>query len=92
MWFYMPLMHSESLEDHDLYLKLMEDLMQDLRSRGDEAAIAAAERTLNVEKKHKDIIEQFGRYPHRNAAMGREKTEQERKYLTEGGATFGTSG
>jgi len=92
MWFYMPLMHSEFLEDHDLYLKLMEDLMQDLKSRGDEAAIAAAGRSLDSEKKHRDIIERFGRYPHRNAALGRDHTEEERKFLTEGGATFGTSG
>jgi len=92
MWFYMPLMHSESLEDHDLYLKNMENLVEDLRSRGDEPAIAAAQRAMKPGKSHRSLIEQFGRYPHRNDAMGREMTDQERKYLEEGGDTFGTSG
>ena len=40
-------------------------------------------------QQHLDIIEQFGRFPHRNAALGRETTEQENAYLSSGGKTFG---
>ncbi|KAM7211159.1 peptidase aspartic, active site [Rhypophila decipiens] len=38
---------------------------------------------------HKRIIDRFGRYPHRNEVLGRESTEEEVRYLTEGGETFG---
>lgn len=38
---------------------------------------------------HKRIIDRFGRYPHRNEVLGRKSTEEEVKYLTGGGETFG---
>lgn len=41
------------------------------------------------EQSHLDIIERFGRYPHRNKALGRASTDDEIKYLAEGGQTFG---
>lgn len=44
--------------------------------------------TSDFEKKHKDIIEQFGRYPHRNAPLGRISTAEEIEYLENGGETF----
>ncbi|CAM1505142.1 Fc.00g107790.m01.CDS01 [Cosmosporella sp. VM-42] len=43
---------------------------------------------LSFEKKHNDIIKQFGRYPHRNKALGRESTKEETEYLENGGETF----
>ncbi|KAF6840309.1 hypothetical protein CPLU01_01333 [Colletotrichum plurivorum] len=42
----------------------------------------------DFELKHRDIIEQFGRYPHRNFALHRESTSKEREYLRHGGETF----
>lgn len=44
--------------------------------------------SLDFEKRHKVIIERFGRYPHRNQALGREPTEEETEYLENGGETF----
>ncbi|CAG8090721.1 unnamed protein product [Penicillium salamii] len=44
---------------------------------------------LDFEKRHKVIIERFGRYPHRNQALGRKPTLEEIEYLTNGGETFG---
>ena len=41
-----------------------------------------------AEEKHRVIIEQFGRYPHRNKAMNREPTKEEEDYLANGGETF----
>jgi uncharacterized protein (DUF924 family) len=38
---------------------------------------------------HRDIIGQFGRFPHRNAALGRDSTPEERTWLQGGGARFG---
>ncbi|KAL2880057.1 hypothetical protein SGCOL_004438 [Colletotrichum sp. CLE4] len=53
-----------------------------------EAAKDLLETNCDFETKHRDIILQFGRYPHRNMAMGRESTAQEKKYLETGGETF----
>jgi len=44
---------------------------------------------LDFEKRHKVIIERFGRYPHRNQALGRVSTPEEIEYLENGGETFG---
>lgn len=44
--------------------------------------------TIEYEKRHRDVIERFGRYPHRNKAMGREPTAEEVEYLENGGETF----
>lgn len=55
------------------------------------AAIERAELSIGFEKRHFAIIKQFGRYPHRNEAMGRESTTEEKEYLEAGGETFGSS-
>lgn len=44
--------------------------------------------TYDFEKRHKVIIERFGRYPHRNQALGRQTTADEKEYLENGGETF----
>ncbi len=69
-----PFMHSESLMIHERYLPLFEQL-------GD------AE-TLNFEYRHKDIIEQFGRYPHRNDTLDRESTDEEEAFLQQPNSSF----
>ncbi|KXH31161.1 hypothetical protein CSAL01_08636 [Colletotrichum salicis] len=56
-----------------------------------EAARDLLETNCDFETKHRDIIVQFGRYPHRNMAMGRESTAQEKRYLETGGETFSTA-
>lgn len=43
---------------------------------------------MGFEKRHQVIIERFGRYPHRNGALGRESTPEEEAYLRDGGETF----
>ncbi|KAH7128898.1 hypothetical protein EDB81DRAFT_808481 [Dactylonectria macrodidyma] len=110
-WFYMPLMHSESLSSHDKAVEGYTLLEKDVSSltegpcspgaddferrareviqRNVKAAKAMAETNVAFEKKHRDIIQQFGRYPHRNKAMGREPTTAETEYLDNGGETFG---
>ncbi|KAJ9149319.1 MFS sugar transporter [Pleurostoma richardsiae] len=44
---------------------------------------------MGFEKRHQVIIQQFGRYPHRNKVLGREPTKAEAEYLQNGGETFG---
>lgn len=64
---YLPFMHSESPVIHLEALRLFEAL--------------GSEEHLKYEKIHKDIIDQFGRYPHRNKVLGRPSTEEEVEYL-----------
>lgn len=64
---YMPFMHSESKAIHAEALVLFESLEN--------------EESLKYEKIHKDIIDRFGRYPHRNERLGRQSTKEELEYL-----------
>lgn len=64
---YMPFMHSESLEIHEIALGLY-------KANG-------IEESLQYEIKHKEIIEKFGRYPHRNKILGRSSTKEELEFL-----------
>lgn len=43
---------------------------------------------LDFEKKHKVIIDRFGRYPHRNAVLGRNSTTEELEFLTQPNSSF----
>ncbi|CAI7662747.1 unnamed protein product [Penicillium glandicola] len=54
-----------------------------------EALQAFLSNIFDFEKRHKVIIERFGRYPHRNQALGRVSTPEEIEYLNNGGETFG---
>ncbi len=70
----MPFMHSESTVIHTRYLYLFEQLND-------------AE-TLDFEQRHQAIIEQFGRYPHRNTALNRTSTAAEKEFLTQPNSSF----
>lgn len=70
-FFYLPWMHSESLRDQEKCVALCRDA-------GDSEGLAHAEI-------HADIIRRFGRFPHRNAALGRPSTAEERAFLEGGG-------
>ncbi len=67
---YLPLMHSELPADHDLCVAKTAALGKD-----------AQRRALH----HRDIIRRFGRFPHRNALLGRSSTAQEERFIAEGG-------
>ena len=92
LWFYMPLTHSESLRDHDMFGEKLVEMRKSMEAKGDGDAVAQVDLALGFEKRHRVIIEKFGRYPHRNKMMARESTDEERDYLENGGETFGTSG
>ena len=64
---YMPFMHSESLAIHDVAMELFSQ--------------EGLEREFTFEKRHQQVIERFGRYPHRNAILGRESTSDEVAFL-----------
>lgn len=75
VFFYMPFEHSEALADQDWSVALMEARM----SGSDGAEFAHHARV------HREVIRRFGRFPYRNAALGRETTEAERAFLEAGG-------
>ncbi|HEX5314636.1 MAG TPA: DUF924 family protein [Gammaproteobacteria bacterium] len=71
---YLPYMHSESPRIHEEAMRLF--------------AEPGLEFNFEFERKHRAIIERFGRYPHRNAALGRDSTEEEIAFLREPGSGF----
>jgi uncharacterized protein (DUF924 family) len=74
-FFYLPFEHSESLVDQELSVQLFASLQADT---GDEESMKYA-------VIHRDIIARFGRFPHRNAGLGRKTTDAEQEFLDEGG-------
>ncbi|MDF3918123.1 DUF924 domain-containing protein [Salinicola salarius] len=71
---YMPFMHSESLAIHDQAIRLFDR--------------SGMEEQLDYEHRHRAIVERFGRYPHRNAILGRESTPEEIEFLRQPGSSF----
>ena len=71
---YMPYMHSESALVHAQAVELFSQ--------------PGLEDTLRFELRHKEIIDRFGRYPHRNALLGRESSPEELAFLSEPGSGF----
>ncbi|KAI9691564.1 MAG: hypothetical protein M1822_007635 [Bathelium mastoideum] len=88
IWLYMPLMHSEDLKDHEELRRIVFEMRTE--QQGSDAAVEYIDSLFEFELKHRKILEQFGRYPHRNAILGRDPTSAEREWLKEGGDTFGT--
>jgi uncharacterized protein (DUF924 family) len=73
---YMPFMHSETLDDQAKAITLF-------TAAGSELA-----ENLKSSERHKAIIEQFGRFPHRNQILGRESSEAEIEFLKQPGSRF----
>ncbi|MFD2180091.1 DUF924 family protein [Veronia pacifica] len=85
VFFYLPLEHSESLEDQEESLFRFSQLAKLVAPEHK----AVFENFFDFAKKHHDIIAQFGRFPHRNSTLGRLSSEEEIRWLNEGGARFG---
>jgi uncharacterized protein (DUF924 family) len=71
---YMPYMHSESAAVHETAMRLF--------------ATPGLEKNLDFERRHKAVIDRFGRFPHRNALLGRESTAEEIEFLKQPGSSF----
>lgn len=77
---YMPLEHAERLEDQALSVECYEQLVAATSGVVQDFMTSF----LRSAQDHKDIIERFGRFPHRNQALGRSSTEAEKEYLDTG--------
>lgn len=73
-FFYLPLMHSENLCDQDRCVRLMCERL----------AQGHADNLLHA-RAHREVIRRFGRFPYRNAALGRHSTAPERAFADQGG-------
>ena len=71
---HLPFMHSESLKIHEVAMVLYQQ--------------NGIQGNLDFEIKHKQIIERFGRYPHRNGILGRQSTKEEIAFLKQAGSGF----
>jgi uncharacterized protein (DUF924 family) len=91
MWFYFPLMHSEDPQDHKLKSQMIDDMERDLDNNEVEDCKPFLNMWRTHEQNHAKLVEQFGRYPHRNGVLGREATKEEDEYLKAGGETFGVA-
>ena len=78
MFLYMPFMHAEDARDQRISVGLFEGL----------AGEAGGPDVVEYAGGHRDIVERFGRFPHRNALLGRETTPEEAEFLTQPGSSF----
>ncbi len=74
---YLPYMHSEILADQERSVVL--------------ATAMGDEKTLRYAKDHAEIVRRFGRFPHRNAILGRQNTPEENAFLAAGANSYGQS-
>jgi uncharacterized protein (DUF924 family) len=78
LFMYLPFMHSERLEDQDRAGALCEPLR----------AFPETDDTHRYALAHREVIRRFGRFPHRNAILGRASTPEELEFLKQPGSSF----
>ena len=76
---YLPFEHSESFHDQRLSVALFEVLA---------LYHADSREALDYARQHRDVIQRFGRFPHRNVTLGRPTTPEENHFLQEPGSSF----
>jgi uncharacterized protein (DUF924 family) len=76
---YLPLEHSENLDDQHQSVERSHQLVEACPELAD---------TYEYAIKHQEVIERFGRFPHRNAILGRETTPEETEFLKQPGSSF----
>ncbi len=84
VFFYLPLEHAESIELQVLSVELFKNLRNDVLPENRDLFNGY----VDFAERHKSIIERFGRFPHRNAAMGRKSTSEEVEFLLQPGSGF----
>lgn len=88
VFFYMPLQHAESPKVQAKSVELFRRLAETVSPTQRQTFMTIAE----FAELHKDIIDQFGRFPHRNSLLNRENTPEEDQYLAGDSPTFGQGG
>ena len=78
LFLYLPFEHSEALEDQQRACELMKPL----------AAFPETDDAYRYAIAHRDVIQRFGRFPHRNSILGRASTPEELEFLKQPGSSF----
>ena len=85
MFLYMPFQHTEDRERQDESVRVWEALAASV-----EGEIAEYfENSIGHAREHRDVVHRFGRFPHRNAVLGRDSTVEEQRYLEGGAPRYG---
>ena len=84
MFFYLPLEHAEDMACQNASVAAFAQLA----ARSDAASHAFFNDTLDYARRHREVVAQFGRFPHRNPMLGRSSTPEELHYLAQPGAGF----
>lgn len=81
---YLPLMHAEDLAVQNRCVELFSHLCDELEGTAQERI----RNNVKFAEMHRDIVARFGRFPHRNAILGRASTPAELEFLTQPGSSF----
>ena len=84
LFFYLPFEHSEDIGDQDRSVELYRELVSSVPTAHRETFAAF----VDYAARHRDVIKQFGRFPHRNLILGRESTPEEKAFLEQLGSSF----
>jgi uncharacterized protein (DUF924 family) len=84
VFFYLPLEHSEELTDQNQSVALFSKLTHEVREEEE----SLFQGYLDYALRHREIIDRFGRYPHRNQLLARESTPEELVFLEQPGSSF----
>jgi uncharacterized protein (DUF924 family) len=84
VFLYMPLEHSERLADQERCCRLFDALLAECS----EPLREPARTFLGFAHRHRDIVARFGRFPHRNAILGRQSSAEELRFLEQPGSSF----
>jgi uncharacterized protein (DUF924 family) len=84
IFFYLPLEHAESAECQEQSVQLFTKLFQEVPA----SQMDLFRGYLTFALRHRNIIARFGRFPHRNAILGRESTPEELEFLRQPGSSF----
>ena len=87
VFFYLPLEHSEDLEDQEHCVQLFRALAKQI-AKDDPASRETFDGYLKFADRHHAIVARFGRFPHRNAILGRTSTPEEEAFLQQPGSRF----
>ncbi len=87
VFFYMPYMHAESLGFQEEGIRAFKSLVEESKQKASHNT-SYFEYNLSYAERHRDLIVQFGRFPHRNAVLNRPLTEEEAVFLGKPASSF----
>ena len=85
MFLYMPFQHTENRERQEESVRVWEALAASV----DGELAEYFENSIGHAREHRDVVHRFGRFPHRNAVLGRDSTPEEQQYLEAGAPRYG---